>query len=52
MGTFEVMAHVIAKYESSHPNIKINYQMQSKTDYRERLQSILARRDAQNILGH
>jgi ABC-type glycerol-3-phosphate transport system substrate-binding protein len=45
----EIMAPVIAKYESSHPGIKINYQMQSKTDYRERLQSILARRDAQNM---
>lgn len=45
----EIMAPVIAKYESAHPGIKINYQMQSKTDYRERLQSILARKDVQNM---
>lgn len=45
----EIMAPVIANYEVSHPGVKIDYQMQSKTDYRERLQSILARRDAQNM---
>lgn len=44
----EIMAPVIANYEASHPGVKIDYQMQSKTDYRERLQSILARKGTQN----
>lgn len=46
----EIMAPVIAKYESAHPGIKINYQMQSKTDYRERLQSVLARKEGPDIM--
>lgn len=46
----EVMVPVIAKYESAHPGIKINYQMQSKTDYRERLQSVLARKEGPDIM--
>lgn len=44
-----VMAPVIAKYEAEHPNVKIAYQMQSKTDYRERLQSALARGEGPDI---
>ena len=39
----------IDKYESTHPNIKINYQMQSKQEYRERLQSALARGEGPDI---
>ncbi|MBI2309575.1 extracellular solute-binding protein [Candidatus Collierbacteria bacterium] len=46
----EVMAPVIAKYESAHLGVKINYQMQSKTDYRERLQSVLARKEGPDIM--
>jgi len=46
----EVMSPVVAKYESIHPGIKINYQMQSKTDYRERLQSVLARKEGPDIM--
>lgn len=46
----EVMAPVIAKYEFAHPGIKIKYQMQSKTDYRERLQSVLARKEGPDIM--
>jgi len=46
----EIMVPVIAKYESNHPGVKINYQMQSKIDYRERLQSVLARKEAPDIM--
>jgi len=36
-----VMQEVIADYERDHPNIKINYQMQSPKNYRSRLQSAI-----------
>jgi len=36
-----VMQTVIADYERDHPNVKINYSMQSPTNYRSRLQSAL-----------
>lgn len=36
-----VMQTVIADYERDHPNVKINYSMQSPTNYRSRLQSSL-----------
>jgi len=36
-----VMQGVIADYEREHPNIKINYQMQSPKGYRTRLQSAI-----------
>lgn len=45
-----VVAPAIAKFESDHPNIKINYQMQSKTDYRQRLQSALARGEGPDVM--
>lgn len=41
---------VIAKFEADHPNLKINYQMQSKQEYRERLQSALARGEGPDIM--
>lgn len=45
-----VLKPAIDKYESAHPNIKIAYQMQSKQEYRERLQSALARGEGPDIL--
>ena len=44
-----VVKPAIDKYESTHPNIKINYQMQNKQEYRERLQSALARGEGPDI---
>lgn len=37
-----VVQSVIADYESSHPNVKISYSMQSPKNYRTRLQSAIA----------
>lgn len=45
-----VLKPAIDKYESGRPNIKINYQMQSKQEYRERLQSALARGEGPDIM--
>lgn len=45
-----VIQPVIAKFEADHPHIKINYQMQSKQEYRERLQSALARGEGPDIM--
>ncbi|PIS09540.1 hypothetical protein COT75_00985 [Candidatus Beckwithbacteria bacterium CG10_big_fil_rev_8_21_14_0_10_34_10] len=45
----ELMAGVIEEYLKSHPNIKINYLQQSHQDYRERLQSALARGEGPDI---
>ncbi|KKU62333.1 MAG: Extracellular solute-binding protein family 1 [Microgenomates group bacterium GW2011_GWD1_47_13] len=39
-----VMQEVIASYEATHPNIKINYTMQSPKNYRSRLTSAITRR--------
>lgn len=36
-----VMQGVIADYERDHPNVKVNYQMQSPKNYRSRLQSAI-----------
>lgn len=44
-----VLKPAIDKYESTHPNIKIAYQMQSKQEYRQRLQSALARGEGPDI---
>lgn len=38
-----VVAPLIAEYQASHPNVKINYQKQSPQDYRERLTNALAK---------
>jgi multiple sugar transport system substrate-binding protein len=37
-----VVDEVLRDFESSHPGIKVNYQMQSYQDYRDRLQSGIA----------
>jgi multiple sugar transport system substrate-binding protein len=45
-GLFEpepVFQQVIADYEKAHPNVKINYSMENLRDYRQRLQTALAR---------
>lgn len=44
-----VMSGVIAEYKKTHPNITVQYQQQSHKDYRERLQSALARGDGPDI---
>lgn len=44
-----VMRTVIADWEKEHPNIKINYSQQSPKEYRERLQSALARNEGPDI---
>lgn len=45
-----ILQSAISKFEADHPNIKINYQMQSKQEYRERLQSALARGEGPDIM--
>ena len=37
------VSSLISEYESSHPNVKINYVKQSPADYRERLTNALAK---------
>jgi len=44
-----VMSSLIADYQKSHPQVKINYSRQSHKDYRERLQSALAREEGPDI---
>jgi multiple sugar transport system substrate-binding protein len=44
-----VMEGVLGDWEKTHPNIKINYSRQSPKEYRERLQSALARGDGPDI---
>jgi multiple sugar transport system substrate-binding protein len=48
----EVVQGVISEYETSHPNVKINYQRHSPKDYRERLQSALARGEGPDIFRY
>lgn len=45
-----VVAPVIAKFESEHPDITISYRMESLTDYRERLQAALTRGEGPDIM--
>jgi len=45
----EVMRGVIMEWEREHPNIKINYSRQNQKEYRERLQSALARDEGPDI---
>lgn len=45
----EVMRGVIMEWEKDHPNVKINYSRQSPKEYRERLQSALARTEGPDI---
>ncbi|MBI2103797.1 sugar ABC transporter substrate-binding protein [Candidatus Woesebacteria bacterium] len=44
-----IIAPLIAEYESSHPGVKIKYEKQSNQDYRERLTSALAAGDGPDI---
>ncbi len=43
------MAQIIQDYRQDHPNVTIEYSRQSPKDYRERLQSALARGDGPDI---
>lgn len=45
----EAMRGVIMEWEKNNPNIKINYSFQSPVEYRERLQSALARGEGPDI---
>lgn len=45
----EVIKGVLADWEKDHPNIKINYIRQSHKEYRERLQSALARNEGPDL---
>ncbi len=44
-----VMKQVITDWENDHPGIKVNYVRNSKNEYRERLQSALARGEGPDI---
>jgi len=44
-----IVEPVIADYEASHPGVEINYEAQSKEDYRERLMNSLARGQGPDI---
>lgn len=44
-----LMAEVISDYQQTHPNITVQYLRQSSKDYRERLQSSLAKGDGPDI---
>jgi multiple sugar transport system substrate-binding protein len=48
----EVLQGVINEYEMAHPGVKINYQFQSSRDYRERLQSALARNEGPDLFRY
>lgn len=45
----QVIAPLVADFEKNHPQTKINYQKQSPRQYRERLQSALARGEGPDI---
>ena len=47
-----VMKGVITDWEKAHPNVKINYLQQSPKEYRERLQSALARNEGPDIFRY
>ncbi len=44
-----IISQVIKDYQTDHPNVTIQYTRQSHQDYRERLQSALARGDGPDI---
>jgi len=44
-----IINEIVADYQKTHPKIKINYVFQSQRDYRERLQSALARGEGPDI---
>ncbi len=45
-----VFEPVIAAYEKSHPNVKINYQMQSPKNFRTRLQTAIQQKQGPDIV--
>jgi len=45
----EVINPLITEYQKTHPNISVSYSQQSYKDYRERLQSALARSEGPDI---
>ncbi len=47
-----VMQGLISEWESKNPNVKINYSQQSPKEYRERLQSALARNEGPDIFRY
>lgn len=47
-----VVQEAIAEWEKTHPGIKINYQLQSPNQYRERLQSAIARGEGPDIFRY
>ncbi len=47
-----VMREVIADWNEDNPNVKIEYSMQSKLQYRERVQSALARGEGPDIFRY
>ena len=44
-----VMSSIISEWETKNPHIKINYSQQSPKEYRERLQSALARNEGPDL---
>ncbi|KPJ70356.1 hypothetical protein AMJ51_02125 [Microgenomates bacterium DG_75] len=47
-----VMKEIIADWNKDYPKIKVNYSMQSKQQYRERIQSALARGEGPDIFRY
>lgn len=47
--TENIMSGILADWQKIHPNIKISYSRQSPKEYRERLQSALARNEGPDI---
>lgn len=45
----QVMGGILAEWEKEHPDIKVNYIQHSHRDYRERVQSALARNEGPDI---
>lgn len=45
----EVMRPLLDEFEKSHPNIKVEYRMQSPREYRERLQSALNQQSGPDV---
>lgn len=45
----EVMEPLIEEYQKAHSNVKITYEMQSTTQYRERLQAAIARGEGPDV---
>ncbi len=46
----EVMRVVLDEFEKQNPDIKVDYQLQQPTDYRERLQTLLAQKTTPDVI--